>query len=82
LPVSPPSALGIPGLGAAGISSGLAAIGAAVTGGGMAAGSACVIAAPAAIAAILGYLVYRIALWLASPIPSATATTDPAPSAG
>lgn len=78
------SALGVPGLGAAGISSGLAAIGAAAaTGGGMAAGAACVIAAPAAIAAILGYLVYRIALWLASPTPPpATATTDPAPSPG
>lgn len=45
----------------------------------MAAGAACVIAAPAAITAILGYLVYRIALWLTSPTPPATATTDPAP---
>jgi hypothetical protein len=70
------STLGVPGLGAAGISSGLAAIGAAITGGGMAAGAACVIAAPAAAAAILGYLAYRIALWLASPTP--TATTDQA----
>jgi hypothetical protein len=76
------SALGVPGLGAAGISSGLAAIGAAATGGGMAVGAACVIAAPAAIAAILGYLVYRIALWLASPTPPATSTTDPAPTPG
>jgi hypothetical protein len=67
------SALGVPGLGAAGISSGLAAIGATVTGGGMATGAACVIAAPAAIAAILGYLVYRVALWLASPVPPAVA---------
>jgi len=76
------SALGVPGLGAAGISSGLAAIGATATGGGMAAEAACVIAAPAAVAAILGYLVYRLALWLASPNPPATATANPAPSAG
>jgi hypothetical protein len=61
------SALGIPGLSAAGISSGLAAIGAAATGGGMAAGTICVVAAPAAIAAIAGYLIYRLALWLTTP---------------
>lgn len=72
------SALGVPGLGAAGISSGLAAIGAAVTGGGMAAGAAWVIAAPAAAAAILGYLAYRICLWLGRP----AGATDPAPAAG
>jgi hypothetical protein len=76
------SMLGVPGLGAAGISSGLAAIGAAVTGGGMAAGAACVIAAPAAAAAIFAYLAYRIALWLASPMPTATAATDQACIAG
>jgi len=76
------SALGVPGLGAAGISSGLAAIGAAAADGGMAVGAACVIAAPAVAAAIVGYLVYRIALWLASPVPPVTATTGPAPSAG
>jgi hypothetical protein len=76
------SALGVPGLGAAGISSGLAAIGAAVTGGGMAAGAACVIAAPAATAAILGYLIYRIALLLASPTPPVIDTTHPTPSMG
>ena len=76
------SALGVPGLCAAGISSGLAAIGAAATGGGMAIGAACVIAAPAAAAAILGYLVYRIALWLTSPMLPAAGTTDPAPSPG
>jgi len=69
------SALGVPGLGAAGISSGLAAIGAAVTGGGMAAGAACVIATPAAAAVIVGYLVYRLAMWLAPRV--AAATTDP-----
>ena len=76
------STLGVPGLGAAGISSGLAAIGAAATGGGMAAGPACVIAAPAAAAAILGYLIYRLTLWLASRTPPATDAIDPAPAAG
>jgi hypothetical protein len=60
------SALGVPGLSAAGISSGLAAIGAAAIGGGMAAGTMCVIAAPAITAAILGYLIYRAALWVNS----------------
>jgi len=73
------SALGVPGLGAAGISSGLAAIGAAATGGGMAAGAACVIAAPAAAAAIVGYLIYRLALFLASRMPPATAATTSRP---
>ena len=58
------SMLGFPGLSAAGISSGLAAIGAAV-GGGMAAGTMIAVAAPAAAAAALGYLIYRLALWLA-----------------
>lgn len=56
------SALGVPGLSAAGISSGLAAIGTAV-GGGMAAGAVAVVAAPAAVAAALGYLIYRLAIW-------------------
>ena len=71
------SALGFPGLSAAGISSGLATIGAAV-GGGMAAGTMIAVAAPAAAAAVLGYLIYRVALWLgpgtspdpARPVPS------------
>ncbi len=76
------STLGVPGLGAAGISSGLAAIGAATTGGGMAAGAACVIAAPAAAAAIVGYLVYRIALWLTSRLPPVTDTIAMAAAAG
>jgi hypothetical protein len=76
------STLGVPGLGAVGISSGLAAVGAAITGGGMAAGATCVIAAPAAAAAILSYLAYRIALWLASTMPTATAATDQARLAG
>ena len=56
------SALGVPGLSAAGISSGLAAIGAAF-GGGMAAGTMAVVAAPAITAAVLGYLIYRLAHW-------------------
>ena len=76
------SALGVPGLGAAGISSGLAAIGAVATSGGMAAGAACIIAAPAAAAAIFGYLIYRLTLWLASPTPPAIDTSGPVPSAG
>jgi hypothetical protein len=62
------SALGFPGLSAAGISSGLAAIGATV-GGGMAAGTMLTVAAPAAAAALLGYLIYRFALWLAPSTP-------------
>jgi Lecithin retinol acyltransferase len=70
------SALGVPGLSAAGISSGLAAIGATI-GGGMAAGTMCVIAAPAAAAAIIGYMTYRLALWFKS----STAPGSDAPSA-
>lgn len=66
------SALGVPGLSAAGISSGLAAIGA-TAGGGMAAGTMCVIAAPAVAAAILGYFIYRLTLWLSASPPPATA---------
>src|SRR6266487_4310535 len=57
------SALGVPGLSAVGISSGLATIGG-IVGGGMAAGAISVIAAPAAAAAIAGYFAYRIVLWL------------------
>lgn len=52
------SAAGLTGLSGAGITSGLAAVGATV-GGGMAAGSAVVIAAPAVVAAGVGYGVYR-----------------------
>ena len=66
------SALGVPGLSAAGISSGLAAIGSTV-GGGMAAGTMCVIAVPAVAAAVFGYLIYRLSLWLSSSAPPATA---------
>lgn len=74
------SALGVPGLGAAGISSGLAAIGATV-GGEMAAGTMCAIAAPAVAAAIAGYLIYQLTLWLsASPAPPTA--ISPRPSLG
>lgn len=66
------SALGVPGLGAAGITSGLAAVGGAV-GGGMAAGTMCVLAAPAAAAAAVGYLIYRFVLWLTASAPPAAA---------
>jgi hypothetical protein len=81
--------IGLPGLGAvtrkrellkearampaAGISSGLAAIGGTL-GGGMAAGTICIIAAPAAAAAVLGYLNYQLTLWLSS---SPTSHSDP-----
>ncbi len=67
------SALGVPGLSAAGISSGLATIGAAAVGGGMAAGTMIAVAAPAAAATVFGYLIYRLALWLASSTPPAIA---------
>ena len=67
------STLGVPGLGAAGITSGLAAIGGAV-GGGMAAGTMCVLAAPAIAAAAFGYLIYRLVLWLTTSTPPATAS--------
>ena len=39
-------------------------------------------AIPAAAAAILGYLIYRLTLWLASPAPPAIDASDPVPSAG
>jgi len=70
------SALGFPGLSAAGISSGLATIGSAV-GGGMAVGTMIAVAAPAAAAAVLGYLMYRLALWLAPGTSPATARLVP-----
>ncbi len=58
------SAMGtVAGLSGPGIASGLAAIGAGV-GGGMAAGAMVVIAAPAAVAAITGYGVYRFLRWI------------------
>jgi hypothetical protein len=65
---------------ATGISSGLAATGG-TAGGGMAAGAMCVITAPAVAAAVLGYLIYRLNLWLSSSAPPATAIR-PAPSRG
>jgi hypothetical protein len=64
------SVLGVPGLGAAGISSGLATLGT-VAGGGMAAGTMAAAAAPAAIAAALGYLIYRLAIWFTAAPPAA-----------
>jgi hypothetical protein len=65
------STLGVPGLSAVGISSGLATLGSAV-GGGMAAGAISVIAAPAIAAAITGYLIYLFARWLSTQAPSPT----------
>ena len=53
------AAAGVPGLSAAGITSGLAALGGGV-GGGMVAGTAMVIAGPAAVAALVGYGIYRL----------------------
>ncbi len=53
------SAAGLPGLSAAGITSGLAAIGGTV-GGGMATGAFLVIAAPAAIGTLFGWGLYRL----------------------
>lgn len=54
------SAVGVPGLSAAGVSSGLATIGS-VLGGGIALGTALVAAMPAVLAALLGYIAYRAA---------------------
>jgi hypothetical protein len=73
------SALGVPGLSAAGISSGLAAIGTAF-GGGMAAGTMAVVAAPAITAAVLGYLMYRLAHWWLESGPLPTIAIPPQPS--
>jgi|JI10StandDraft_1071094.scaffolds.fasta_scaffold44801_4 hypothetical protein len=53
------SAAGVPGLSAAGLTSGLAAIGGAV-GGGMAAGVFVTVAAPAVIASFIGWGLYRL----------------------
>jgi hypothetical protein len=53
------SAVGVPGLSAAGITTGLAAIGSAL-GGGMLAGVAAVVAGPALLAGVLGVLAYRM----------------------
>jgi hypothetical protein len=58
----------VPGPSAAGISSGSAAVG-----GGMAAGTMIAAAAPTAAATSLSYLIYRLAFWLASSTPPATA---------
>jgi hypothetical protein len=65
------NAVGVPGLSAVGISSGLAGIGRAL-GGGMARGTICAIAVPAVAAAIIGYVLYRVAprLQQGSPAPA------------
>jgi hypothetical protein len=57
------SAAGVAGLSSAGITSGLAAIGGTV-GGGMGAGIAITVAAPAVVAAGVGYGAYKIWQWL------------------
>ena len=54
------------GLSGPGIASGLAAVGS-LAGGGMVAGVGLLIAAPAVVAGLLGWLAYRIALWWTSP---------------
>lgn len=58
-------ALGVPGYGAAGLSSGLCAVGAPL-GGGMAAGLTVSVAAPALLAALLALLLYGLVRWLQS----------------
>lgn len=60
------SAVGVSGLSAAGIASGLATIGS-VVGGGMAAGTVVVVAAPAVAAAAVGAGVFMLSKWLRSP---------------
>jgi hypothetical protein len=72
------SALGVPGLSAVGISSGLASIGAAF-GGGMAAGTMAVVAIPAITAVVLGYLVYRLDRWWLESNPLPTIAVLPQP---
>lgn len=57
------SSAGVPGLSAAGITSGLATIGGSV-GGGMTAGVAVTAAAPVAAAAVVGVGIYRLVKWL------------------
>jgi hypothetical protein len=58
----------VSGLGGAGITSGLAAIGSSA-GGGMVAGTSVLVAAPALVAGVLGWLVYRLALrWMRAPV--------------
>jgi len=65
--VSIVSAVGtVAGLSGPGIASGLAAVGS-LAGGGMVAGVGLLIAAPAVVAGLLGWLAYRIALWWTTP---------------
>jgi Lecithin retinol acyltransferase len=67
--------VGVPGLSAVGISSGLAGIGRAF-GGGMARGTICAIALPAVTAAIVGYALYQVVLRLQK------SSAPPAPAEG
>ena len=62
-------AMGLAGYSAAGLTSGLAALGG-VFGGGMAQGVLATMLIPALLAAVIGYLLYRAARWLLSPLPS------------
>jgi hypothetical protein len=70
-------ALGVAGYSAAGLSSGLAALGG-VVGGGMAQGVTATLLIPALFAAGVGYLLYRVALWLLSPQPREAPLPEPA----
>lgn len=56
----------VAGLSGAGIASGLAAIGS-VAGGGMVAGAGLLVAAPAVVAVLLGWLAYQVARWWMTP---------------
>ena len=62
-------AMGIAGYSAAGLTSGLAALGG-IIGGGMAQGVLVTMLIPALFAVGIGYLLYRAAGWLLSPLPS------------
>jgi len=62
-------AMGIAGYSAAGLTSGLAALGG-IIGGGMAQGVLVTMLIPALFAVGIGYLLYRAARWLLSPLPS------------
>lgn len=74
------SSLGVTGLSAVGISSGLAALGA-IFGGGMARGVMCAIAFPAIAAAIMGYAFYKLTLPITADPGSAAQAEPPAPGA-
>ena len=70
-------AMGIVGYSAAGLTSGLAALGG-IVGGGMAQGVLATMLIPALFAAGIGYLLYRAARWLLSPLPSEELPPAPA----